>query len=157
MHELILLRHAEAMSASPDGSDGARPLSVHGENEASAAGNWLAQHGARPELVLCSPARRTADTAQRVIAALGDVPLRCASDIYEATPGELIGLLDPHRHLQQVLLIGHNPGLEQLVGLLVEGRSEEHRGLPPAGVAWITLAGPLEPGSGRMKAFWSPR
>lgn len=157
MHDLILLRHAEAMSASPDGSDSARPLSAHGEQEAGEAASWLQAHGARPHLILCSPARRTMETARRVVAALGDVTVRYEGDIYQATPGQLISLLDNHHEAQQVMLIGHNPGLEQLVGLLVEGRSEEHRGLPPAGLVWIGIQGVLEPGCGRVKAFWSPR
>jgi phosphohistidine phosphatase SixA len=55
-----------------------------------------------------------------------------------------------------VLLVGHNPGIERLVALLVEGRSDEFRGMPPAGLAVLHLGGALEPGSARLGAFWSP-
>jgi hypothetical protein len=42
------------------------------------------------------------------------------------------------------------------VALLVEGRSQEYRGMPPAALAWLRLDGPLEPGNARLHAFWSP-
>jgi phosphohistidine phosphatase SixA len=156
MQELILLRHAETMSSAPDGSDHARPLSAHGEAEARAAGRWLAGHGATPGRVLCSPAQRTLMTAREALAALAPSPLLYAPEIYDATPGDLLELLDRNADVGQVLLIGHNPGIERLVALLVEGRSQEYRGMPPAAVAWLHLDGTLEPGSARVHAFWSP-
>lgn len=157
MRELILLRHAKAMSSSPDGSDMARPLNHRGEHEARHAGEWLSKHRAQPDRVLCSPARRTMETSTGVLTSLGPLPVRYEPDIYEATPGRLIALLDTHADAESVLLIGHNPGLEQLLALLVEGRSPDYRGMAPAALAWIELDdGLLEPGRGRLKAFWSP-
>jgi phosphohistidine phosphatase SixA len=78
--------------------------------------------------------------------------------IYEATPGILIGLLDEHRGAGRVLMVGHNPGLEQLVALLTEGRSEIAHGLPTAGVARLSVptGQALEPGVATLHAFWSP-
>jgi phosphohistidine phosphatase SixA len=156
MHELILLRHAETMSSAPDGSDHARPLSAHGEAEARAAGRWLAEHGAAPGRVLCSPAQRTLMTAREALPALDPCPLLYVPEIYDATPGDLLELLDRNDDAEQVLLIGHNPGIERLVALLVEGRSQEYRGMPPAALAWLHLDDSLEPGTARVHAFWSP-
>ncbi|HEX7731861.1 MAG TPA: histidine phosphatase family protein, partial [Rhodanobacter sp.] len=91
------------------------------------------------------------------LAALADPPpLQQAGEIYDATPGELLALLDQHADAGTVLLVGHNPGIERLVALLVEGRSDEFRGMPPAGLAVLHLSGPLEPASARLDAFWSP-
>lgn len=159
MHELILLRHAEALPAGGGDDDRQRPLSEHGRREAQDAGAWLARHGARPLRALCSPARRAEETAQLALAALADPPpLQQAGEIYDATPGELLALLDQHADAGTVLLVGHNPGIERLVALLVEGRSDEFRGMPPAGLAVLHLSsGPLEPASARLDAFWSPR
>ncbi|MGN2253378.1 SixA phosphatase family protein [Frateuria sp. GZRe12] len=156
MQELILLRHAEAQPATGDG-DHDRSLSPRGEQEALAAGRWLASHGARPDRVLCSPSLRTRRTAELAMRALvPDAAIGLADEVYEATPGELLALLDQHADARCVLLVGHNPGIERLVALLVEGRSDEFRGMPPAGLAVLHLQGALEPGNARLDAFWSP-
>jgi phosphohistidine phosphatase SixA len=158
MQELILLRHAEALpgsSGSKDDHD--RALSPRGEQEAQAAGRWLVSHGVRPDRLLCSPAqrtRRTAELAAKAVAPHAAVGL--ADEIYDATPGELLALLDQHADARSVLLVGHNPGIERLVALLVEGRSDEFRGMPPGGLAVLHLDGALEPGNARLDAFWSP-
>jgi phosphohistidine phosphatase SixA len=157
MHELILLRHAEALPANAGSGDMQRQLSGRGEQEARAAGAWLAQHGARPDRVLCWPAERTRATAALALDALADAPAaQATAEIYDATPGELLALLDQHEDADTVLLVGHNPGIERLVALLVEGRSDEFRGMPPAGLAVLHVGGALEPGSARLGAFWSP-
>ena len=157
MRELLLLRHAEAMSAGPDGRDVERPLSVHGEHQARAAGAWLAGQAA-PDAMLCSPARRaqmTFDALAKSLSVRGPLFL---PGIYGATPGDLLTLIEAHApDAHRILLIGHNPGLEQLLALLTEGRSAEARGLSPATLAWIESAGDvLEPGCGRLRALWSP-
>ena len=158
MRELLLLRHAEAMSAGPDGRDTERPLSLHGEAQARAAGAWLAEHGAAPDAVLCSPARRTQMTADAVGKALRVPKPQFVHAIYRATPGELLALIENHApDARQVLLVGHNPGMEELLALLTEGRSAGARGMSPATVAWIELTDDaLEPGRGRLQALWSP-
>jgi phosphohistidine phosphatase SixA len=157
MHELILLRHAEAVPIESSGDDLQRPLSTRGEQEAQAAGLWLATHGLRPDRVLCSPTRRTDETTRLALAAIDNAPVpQLASEIYDASPGELLALLDQHGVAGTVLLVGHNPGIERLVALLVEGRSDEFRGMPPAALAVLHLDGALEPGNARLNAFWSP-
>jgi phosphohistidine phosphatase SixA len=152
-----LRRDAEALPSSSGDEDLDRPLSPRGEQEALAAGQWLAAHGVRPDRLLCSPAlraRRTAELAARTVAPTGAVGL--AEEIYDATPGELLALLDQHADARCVLLVGHNPGIERLVALMVDGRSDDFRGMPPAGLAVLHLEGALEPGNARLDAFWSP-
>lgn len=157
MHELILLRHAEAVPIETSGDDRQRPLSTRGEQEAQAAGLWLASHGIRPERVLCSPARRTTETARLALTALDSLPVpQLAEEIYDASPGELLALLDQHGDAGSVMLVGHNPGIERLVALLVEGRSDDFRGMPPGALAVLHLDGTLEPGNARLDVFWSP-
>jgi phosphohistidine phosphatase len=160
MRDLILLRHAEALPVATGGSDRDRPLSRRGEAESRDAGAWLRDRGARFDAALSSPARRAQMTIERALDALGaTVPPRFITGIYEATPGDLLALLEQHAgSAQQVLLVGHNPGLEQLLSLLLQGRSDRTRGLPPAAVAWLQLdeTRALEPGSAMLRAFWSP-
>ncbi|HEY8585507.1 MAG TPA: histidine phosphatase family protein [Rhodanobacter sp.] len=157
MQALILLRHAEAVPIEAAGDDRHRPLSERGESEAQAAGKWLANHGLRPDRVLCSPTRRTDETTRLALAAIDHAPMpQQADEIYEASPGELLALLDEHADADTVMLVGHNPGMERLVALLVEGRSDEFRGMPPGGLAVLHVGGTLEPGNARLDAFWSP-
>ena len=157
MRELILLRHAHAESASVGQADRDRPLSATGVQEARDAGEWLRGQGLRPDRVLCSPAARTRDT----LAELGDIgatDMREDAAIYEASVGGLIALVDAHRDANRLLLVGHNPGLEQLVALLHSGQSGDHRGMPPAGVAVLHLPADaaIEPGIATLAAFWWP-
>lgn len=157
MRELILLRHAHAESPVPGQDDRARPLSQVGLAEARAAGDWLREHGLAPDRVLCSPALRTRQTLD----ALGDTgcaDVREEAAIYEASPGTLIALADVHGDARRLLLVGHNPGLEQLAALLYSGQSGDYRGMPPGGIAVLEFApeAAIEPGSARLSRFWWP-
>ena len=153
MHELILLRHAEAETLNHGKDDRERKLTEHGRNEARAAGEWLASHGIKYDRILCSPAERTKETAAL---ALGQVEPSYKPEIYDATPGTLYELLDQQSDVDRVVLVGHNPGIEQLVAFLVEGDSDQYRGMPPGGMARIVFDGPLEPGKATLHTFWSP-
>ena len=157
MRQLILLCHAHAESATAGQDDIARPLSATGLAEARAAGDWLREHGLRPDRVLCSTAARTRET----LAALGDIgagEIYEDASIYEASPGTLASLADANRDAERLLLVGHNPGLEQLAALMHSGQTGDYRGMPPGGIAVLTL--PLdvniEPGIATLSAFWWP-
>jgi phosphohistidine phosphatase SixA len=154
MRELILLRHAETEELCSGESDRDRRLTEHGQAEAVEAGKWLADHKLAIDRVLCSPATRAQQTAKL---AFPDQKITDAPEIYDATPGTLFTLIDQHQDATTLVLVGHNPGIEQFVALLVEGRSEDYRGMPPGALARLRLAkGPLEPGSATLEAFWSP-
>ncbi len=152
--EIILLRHAHAEKSSEDNDDSSRNLSPRGVAEAQAAGQWLRTQSALPARVLCSPAARAQQTLEQ---ALGKIDkMRLEPRIYDATAGDLDALIDENADAERLLLVGHNPGFETLVALLATGQSGDFRGVPPGGIAWFELDGPAEPGSGRLKAFWSP-
>lgn len=158
MRELILLRHAHAGPAAAGVSDRARPLSAAGRHEAHAAGRWLAEHGYRPDRVLCSDALRARETGDQALAAVGGGAVTDEPRIYEATPGELFEIIEAHRDATRLLLIGHNPGFEQLTALLTTGQSGDFRGMPTAGIAVLNLPhdAAFEPGAAQLAAFWSP-
>ncbi|HET7593535.1 MAG TPA: histidine phosphatase family protein [Rhodanobacteraceae bacterium] len=157
MRELLLLRHAEAMSAGPDGRDIERPLSLRGERQARAVGEWLADQPS-PDAVLCSAARRAQMTCDELSRFARIPSARLLPDIYRASPGELLSLVEAHApQARRAMIVGHNPGLEQLLALLTEGRSDAARGLTPATLAWIAFdEDALEPGRGRLHALWTP-
>src|SRR5262245_7686256 len=118
MRELILLRHAHAEPSAPGQADLDRPLSSEGLAEAEAAGRWLSENRLIPDCVLCSPARRARETLEAVLTAIGYVDQRIEPSIYEATPGALVALADAHAPSERLLMVGHNPGFEQLAALL---------------------------------------
>ena len=157
MRELILLRHAHAESATAGQDDIARPLSATGLAEARAAGDWLREHGLRPDRVLCSTATRTRDT----LAALGDIggaEVHEDAAIYDASPGTLVALADANRDAERLLLVGHNPGLEQLAALVHSGQTGDYRGMPPGGIAVLRLPMDvnIEPGIATLTQLWWP-
>jgi phosphohistidine phosphatase SixA len=158
MRELILLRHAHAESASPGQADIDRPLSLQGQAEAEAAGRWLRDHGHVPDRIVCSTARRARETTAQAMAALGYVEQREDARIYDATPGRLMQVADDHRDIGRVLLVGHNPGLEQLVALLSSGQTSDFRGVPAGGIAVLSMPADaaLEPAVAQLAAFWWP-
>lgn len=158
IRDLILLRHAQAEPGTAGDVDADRPLSPSGRSEADAAGAWLKEHAVAPDCVLCSPAARARETCERALSALGGI-CDIVSDprIYEATPASLLALLDEQASCNCILLVGHNPGLENLVALLSDGASDSGRGMPPSAIAWLSLnRGSLEPGSAEVRHFWWP-
>jgi phosphohistidine phosphatase len=158
MRELILLRHAHAEPATTAGRGRPGRGSPVGLAEAEAAGKWLKENNLLPDCVLCSPSRRTRETLEAVMTAIGYVEKRLEDRIYEATPGTLAALVDERRDLDRVLIVGHNPGLEQLVALMTDGTSSDYRGMPPAGIAVLGFPreASIEPGVASLNAFWWP-
>ena len=158
MRELILLRHAHAEAGAAGQADTDRPLSRQGLAEAEAAGRWLKEHGHLPDRVLVSPARRTRETLEEVLRQIGYVEQRQDERIYDATPGTLMQVVDELRDQPRVMLVGHNPGLEQLAALLSSGQSGDFRGMPAGAIAVLHMPADamLEPGVAKLAAFWWP-
>src|SRR5690348_3489430 len=136
-HTLVILRHAKAERPT-GGADHERPLTERGHADASLAGTWLSAHGYRPDLVVCSPARRTRQTWHGVAMALEQdtAPLvRYEPVVYEGDANEILAVLrsvDPAMHT--VLLVGHNPTVSTISALL-GGDSVDSDGLRTTGLA----------------------
>ena len=149
---LVLLRHAHAEADAGEG-DFERALSERGRVDAERVGQHLAASGLSFARVLCSPARRARET---LALALPGAAATFEPAIYEALPGTLAALVDAGPG--PTLLVGHNPGLEQLVAFLVDGHSDAPRGLPTAGLVQLAIPDPSElgPGVATVREFWSP-
>ena len=133
---LVVLRHAKSEWA--DGvPDHARPLTDRGRRDATAAGRWLREHVDRLDAVACSTAARTRETWARVAAELADPPAAEFDDaIYAAPPDALLAVVaDLPDDAATALLVGHNPGVAQLVGIL-SGADAEMRTASVAVLAW---------------------
>lgn len=116
---LILLRHAK--SAWPEGiPDAQRPLAGRGRRDAPAVGRWLRTQVARIDLVLCSPAVRAVQTWDLAAAQLDAIPrVRQDERLYGASAGELLRITQELPHTAStVVLVGHNPDLEDFLELL---------------------------------------
>jgi len=121
MRRLILLRHAK--SNWPEGvADRERPLAIRGREAAPVMGRYLADELLLPDLVLVSPARRTQETWQLVAPMLPEKPpVQIEPRIYEAEMKRLLSVVqETEPQVQTLLMIGHNPGFEELAALLTD-------------------------------------
>ncbi|MBE9375865.1 histidine phosphatase family protein [Saccharopolyspora sp. HNM0983] len=132
---LVLLRHAK--SAWPqDTEDFDRPLNDRGERDAAAAGRWLGTHRPGIELVLCSSALRARRTWELAAGQIPAAPtVRYEPRLYAASGAQLLDVVrGAPSTVLTILLIAHNPGLEELVGQLTGEPTE----LKTAGIAALT-------------------
>jgi phosphohistidine phosphatase len=131
---LVLLRHAKADNP-PAVSDIDRPLTARGHADAAAAGAWPSHRCYLPDLVVCSPSRRTRETWHDVALAMSTAPdVRFDDEVYAASADELLDLVcGMDDSSATVLVVGHNPGLSQLSMLLDDTGDAE--GLRTAGAA----------------------
>ncbi|WP_062646463.1 SixA phosphatase family protein [Streptomyces maremycinicus] len=164
---LVVLRHAK--SAWPQGvPDHERPLAPRGLRDAPAAGRALAEAGHVPDLALCSTAVRARRTWE-LAAAEWDTPppVRFDPRLYGADVPELLEVVhETPAEVGTLLLVGHNPGLEELVlDLAGEGRGgaldEVRLKFPTSAIAVLDAYGPgwrsLTPGTALLTSTTVPR
>jgi phosphohistidine phosphatase len=142
--ELMLLRHGKSDWNLPL-SDFERPLKDRGKRGAQRMGVWLRQQDRIPDLVVSSPAERARITAQKLLKAMGGDARRIIEDrrIYAAQRGELLQVLaEQSQQARRVLLVGHNPSLEDLTEYLADKpalRPSDGKLLPTASIAIFKL------------------
>ena len=166
--QLFVLRHFKSSWDDPDVDDFDRPLAPRGQRDAAGMAGRLAAAGPVPELILCSPARRTRETLAAVLVGLGGAPMvQFVDALYGASAGELVALL---RALPagtgSVLLVGHNPGLQELVLRLAgdgdgAARRQAEFKFPTGALATLDLGATawadLAAGAARLDALVVPR
>ncbi len=167
MRRLMLLRHAKTESVEPGAPDRDRKLTKRGRTDAPVIGAYMARHGLVPDLVLISPVTRAQETWALLAAAFAAEPRSVTDErIYDASPQKLIGVIRAARDAHALLVIGHNPGLQQLALRLiasgdVEARERLAAKLPTCGLVVIDLPfddwSRLNADAGRLERFVSPR
>jgi phosphohistidine phosphatase len=122
MKELLLLRHAKSSWATPGMPDVDRPLNKRGRRAAAALARFLGNEGLRPALILSSDARRTRETLDLIREAVGErVAVHLEPKLYLADPSTLLDRLRKvPDDVPSVLMIGHNPGLQEFALELAE-------------------------------------
>lgn len=135
---LILIRHAKSDWSGGE-ADIARPLAKRGRRQAPDAGRWLNAHIDAIDLVVVSPAERTRSTWQLVSAELDALPRSRVDDrVYAASGTELLAVVrELPDDLHTVVLVGHNPGIEELVSRL----TGESAAMPTSAIAVIAVPG----------------
>ncbi len=120
MKTLLILRHAKSSWKFPDLSDHDRPLNRQGKRDAPRMGKTLKERGLVPDLVISSTATRAKDTASAVAKHSGYKGKRIRFEsLYAAEPGAYLAVLrELTDNYQRVLIVGHNPGVEELIELL---------------------------------------
>ena len=126
MKQLLLLRHAKSSWDDPALADFDRPLAPRGLKAAPLMGRELARRDWLPDLALVSPALRTRETWRLVSAELpARVPVEFAEGLFEATAGDILAeVQQAMASVGCLLVLGHNPGLEDLARRLAGPRSD---------------------------------
>ena len=139
MKILLLLRHAKSSWKDKGLKDFDRPLNERGKRDAKAIGTLIRKEEIVPDLVLSSPAVRARETTAIVLAtAKPATELRYDERIYEADALRLLEVISQiEENFNSVLIVGHNPGMEELLELLT-GCSEH---MSTATLAQIYLKG----------------
>ena len=158
MRTLYLLRHAKSSWKDASLSDFERPLKRRGREAAQRIGERLAQEKLKNPMLICSPAMRTRETAELVLKSLKlRVEERWDERIYEASLRDLLQVVaEIPDDKTVVILIGHNPGFEELLAFL----TGESRRMPTAALAKIKLDvswKDVEASSGKLDWFVTPK
>jgi phosphohistidine phosphatase len=139
MKTLFIMRHGKSDWAAGAETDRDRPLSRRGRKAASRMGGWFVGMDHPPELVLSSPARRAADTAQRFLDGAGWLlPLSYTESLYEADAERWLAVLQGlDDGLHRVMAVGHEPGCSEIAAALIGGGAIR---FPTATIARIDLS-----------------
>lgn len=142
MKHLSILRHAKTEHADEYPTDFERPLTNRGHKDAEAIAQLLADHAPPIDWIISSPALRTRETTDHVTDILKyKRGIIWEEKVYEAEAETLLSILtEVPVEMEHVLLIGHNPGMEELISGLAGGSPTRLSvALPTAGLAHLTL------------------
>ena len=165
MKQLLLLRHAKSSWDDPDLADHDRPLAPRGRRASKLIADHLRREQIRPALVLSSSSRRTRETLERISPGLSEeADVLVEPELYTARWDALLDRLHEVRDdAQSVLLIGHNPAIQDLALSLARGGPEigrVGRKFPTAALATLTFEGSwrqLAPQGAELVAFVKPK
>jgi phosphohistidine phosphatase len=139
MKYLILLRHAKSSWKDPHQTDHERPLNKRGKSDAPLMAAAYKAYFPLPDLILCSTAVRTVQTAGYFLEKWGtkDLPVIYDRNLYHADAFSIlnyIGLQDDN--LETLMIVGHNPGLTVLANILKPGITDN---IPTCGIVGFQI------------------
>jgi phosphohistidine phosphatase len=159
---LYLLRHAKSSWKEAGLADHERPLSGRGRRAVKAMRRHLRAQKVEPDLVLCSTATRARQTLEGIEPSLRRGATRVEDALYGASPAELLARLhEIEPRVRSVMVIGHNPGLEELALLLARDGSKVGAKFPTGALATLEFSGAgwdaLDRGTAELIEFVRPR
>jgi phosphohistidine phosphatase len=165
MSRLLLLRHARARWAEPGSRDFDRPLDPGGLEDARSIGAAMVLAGLVPDKVLCSSARRARETWEAAAPHLGSPQISFTDGLYSSDSAGYVDIIQEGDGEGSLLVVGHNPMMEDLtLALARDGEAEAMEavaaGFPTCGLAVIRFKSPLSqiaPDDGYLETFMSPR
>ncbi|MFU8859340.1 MAG: SixA phosphatase family protein [Cyclonatronaceae bacterium] len=162
MEHLLVLRHAKSDWSDFGKSDFERPLAPRGLKDAPMMGETVRSMGMTPDKIVCSPARRAKETAElfaKGAAFKGELVFE--DDLYGGSAEICRKIVSAYSGTQTVLLIGHNPVIEEFLGVMCSGHVSAPVRMPTAALACLELTAPaigeVYPGSGVLKWFLIPK
>jgi phosphohistidine phosphatase len=165
--QLLLVRHAKSSWDDTSLADRDRPLAPRGIKALAGMRDHLQRSGHRPEIVLCSPSRRTIDTLDSIRAAIPEhARVVLADELYGATANSLLALLrGVDDGIDCAMVVGHNPTVQDLALLLVGEGDADIRGqlatkLPTGAVVTMSFDGDwadLHDGVAALDDLYMPR
>ena len=155
-HRLMVMRHAKSDRSDPSQQDFDRPLNARGRKTAPRMGKWLKKNKLVPATLISSHARRARETALLVAGKLRFPEARIIWDerVYNGTVDGLLEVIRSHRGDLSALLVGHNPGLDDLLAYLCAGPlplDEEGKLLTTGAIAVVALDPDMLLGRGGAK------
>jgi phosphohistidine phosphatase len=161
MKTLLVLRHAKSSWDDSALDDHERPLNNRGRRDGPRMGKLVREHGLTPDVIISSDAVRARLTAEAVAEASGyEGDIRFEGALYAAGPADSLAVLRTVTKTTAgtVMIVGHNPGLEELVAQL----TGEQPDLPTAALAQVVL--PIDrwrdlkaSTRGRLLGLWRPK
>lgn len=151
---VAILRHGKANQASPTGHDADRPLLARGVRQADWMADALEAAGFSGCVVVCSPAVRTLQTADRVASMISAEVREDARLFLGASVGSVLELLAEHAESDRLVIVGHNPTISMAASVLTRGVGPCTISLRTGAAAVCEHDGKLEPGSARLRGIW---
>ena len=159
MKTLLILRHARAGHDAPSGSDFDRALTGRGQHEAASVGREFRAGDRRVDAIVASPAVRVVETVVALVegAGLAATPV-WDRRLYNASFATLVEVIRAiNETAGAALIVGHNPGLHELIVRLAE---DDRGGFPPAALAELSLSvdhwSDVAPGCGHIQSLVRP-
>lgn len=142
--QLYIMRHAKSDWAVPGTSDFDRPLNKRGNKNAIRIGQWLYENKRLPEKIISSPAVRAKQTIKLVVEQFADKTkekIIYEEDLYLANLDALLELIQLYKNdVSSLMLVAHNPGLEDLIHFLVDESGKGYKAMTTANLAIFEYA-----------------